>query len=876
MTCHLMRRTIVANIFAVLLMVVVLTPAMTQTTRERIAFQRDASPDGAPANVVVMFTDNATVAELPANADLTYPRITPALSPDGHLLAFASKVGEHFKIFTWALDEQNNATDRPVRLSTDEDADDKFPAWSPDGQRLTYLAIDANKKATLRIINKDGTDMKVLQEGITYFSTPSWSSDGSRLLIIDNVMGKPTLRTVSIENLGMSPISIRPKSKIITACYSPDGTRIAAIVAGKIGFELWSLPLSGITDKNSLPLLDKINGCANVAWLPSGVIVFNATSVGTQQDNSAFWFINPVEKKIAKSISAYAPKTSVRYFSACTTVVTTPKVAAKPPTPTPVIVPVTVTPTPPKHVVNGAIALTSPDANATVNGKVMLQMITQANVATIVLRIGTQNGGRYEDKYSYAMAVEQSGKTTTTMTHEWDTQELITVDPTRELPQKYAYFLRYPDQSYTLSVQAFSKDHKSVGTDSVTVTVANSLPDNSLPPNLSLHYNYVDPAPEEHFLVHGEGNLTGAYTQYTDSLDVSLDAMVRRDLVEIHTSNYDVRTYLDPVGNAKYTLSTDTQQSTIPEQYASALYSLTQSGDLSVISQRRKRLFLPLSQIVIPFPQDPVRVGSSWSKQMWVVSDLLARDASLVHAMFTVDGAELINGHHTVRIRAEYHLDSPTKLALRAAETTPGLPNASPTEKTPGAIGTAQVLPRGFMPPSMQNMPLTGTGANSISVNNSIGLRYAWFDIEKNKLVRVEDRVLYTFQVPYQAPPVPTPKVSTGGPAVVNMTGHGTMGGADDTTPDTALPIINVPGKGMVQVQRDSAGQLYAAGLGRISEDYMRRMAVNPSQPMGMPTTPPPAIGMQPAMPATPATTQMVTVRYLVQYSYNYQPAAGE
>ena len=60
---------------------------------------------------------------------LTYQ---PALSPDGKLLAYASDRSGEGNLDIWV---QQSATGEPLRL-TDHEADDREPAFSPDGSRI--------------------------------------------------------------------------------------------------------------------------------------------------------------------------------------------------------------------------------------------------------------------------------------------------------------------------------------------------------------------------------------------------------------------------------------------------------------------------------------------------------------------------------------------------------------------------------------------------------------------------------------------------------------------------------------------------------------------------------------------------------------------
>lgn len=898
-------RIVIASIFSVLLGIALPNAAMSQTLRERIAFQRNGTAM-IPGNVVVMFADNTTsnitAVDLADSTVCDYPRITPALSPDGHLLSFAAKPkgGTYDKLFTWALDDQNNAIDQPVRLTLqEEDVNERFPAWSPDGQRLAYLAIDQdNKKASLRIINKDGSEMKVLQESITYFSTPSWSPAGDKLLFINNVAGKPTL--ISTAPDGGITVNIRPTSKITAACYSSDGTHIAALLTDAKGqSELWSLPPSG---HGGIQLAEKITGCSSVNWLPSGTIVINAVKIGNKGDNNAFWFFDPATKQVTKGVTAYVASKAVGYFSARSSAITAASPAPLSPNVPPG--PDTTNNAPTQRAPSGgAITILSPNDAASVRGVVTVKMSALNNVASLVVRIDNQ--------FAYAATVEQSEDALAQVTYNWDTQALIALDPTRgDINEQWAYkqLLRYPDGDYTLVVNAFDKDNKPVGTDSIKVTVKNLLPDSALPADLVLQYKLQDPAPEERYLIHGEGNIFGAYTNYADSLDVSLNALVRRDLVEVNPNNsFSFRTYLDSLRDAKYPLETPIEDSTIPEEKASALYLQTETGDLSVMSQRRMRVFLPLSEINVPLPlesQGGVHVGDPWSHRMYIVTDLLARESTPVIAQLSIDGAEWINNRQTVRIRADYHLNAeagPVKLPIAPADATPGMHQnvlpASATMPAPANRGLGNPL-TGALNGTL-NALAAPAGNGSIDVQDAVGVRYAWFDYEQHKIVRVEDFILYNFQVPYTAPPAlpaprPHPKPQPAATPGATPGSPNTPGAApgspntpaadegDQLPPGTLRIMLNGQ---QLTAHPSRPGFMEVDGMGEIPMQQFLRLAEGgngPARRMPPPraATPTPSAAPTPAgMPGNGAqaeTQKMVTARYLVRLTYLYQPEPTE
>ena len=62
--------------------------------------------------------------------------IEPSLSPDGTRVAFASnaEAADNFDVYVKLLDVDG----QPVRLTTDA-ADDRLPAWSPDGTQIAFV-----------------------------------------------------------------------------------------------------------------------------------------------------------------------------------------------------------------------------------------------------------------------------------------------------------------------------------------------------------------------------------------------------------------------------------------------------------------------------------------------------------------------------------------------------------------------------------------------------------------------------------------------------------------------------------------------------------------------------------------------------------------
>ncbi|MEO8456650.1 MAG: hypothetical protein ABI559_02445 [Chloroflexota bacterium] len=131
---------------------------------DRILY-RGNYPDGSLAvcSVKTDGTDVQTLVHDPAGKALNY---SPALSPDGTLLAFVSNRDGNSLIYIANADGTN-----PIALFTDTGNEDS-PAWSPDGQ---WLAFSSNIAGAMQVYagHSDGT-------GVTRLTTdaqdinPAW------------------------------------------------------------------------------------------------------------------------------------------------------------------------------------------------------------------------------------------------------------------------------------------------------------------------------------------------------------------------------------------------------------------------------------------------------------------------------------------------------------------------------------------------------------------------------------------------------------------------------------------------------------------------------------------------------------------------------
>ncbi len=103
-------------------------------------------------------------------------QFTPAWSPDGRQLVYASDQDGDFELY---LREQSGQ----VRKLTDNAADDVHPAWTPAGDRILFASDRAGSYFRIYSMRADGSDVReVLAVANTHLMAPSVSPTGSRIV----------------------------------------------------------------------------------------------------------------------------------------------------------------------------------------------------------------------------------------------------------------------------------------------------------------------------------------------------------------------------------------------------------------------------------------------------------------------------------------------------------------------------------------------------------------------------------------------------------------------------------------------------------------------------------------------------------------------
>ena len=161
--------------------------------------------------------------------------VSPALSPDGSQVAFASNRGGTWNLYVLNLDsgETTRVTNSPEYESA--------PSWSPDGQWLACeLYLDENLEIGIVSVTDGNQEPIPLTDEPSTDHSPAWAPDGRHVAFISNRSGDNEVWLADLDKTGEERyinLSNTPSSAEGHPIWTGDGSKLAwTSTAQNIGF----------------------------------------------------------------------------------------------------------------------------------------------------------------------------------------------------------------------------------------------------------------------------------------------------------------------------------------------------------------------------------------------------------------------------------------------------------------------------------------------------------------------------------------------------------------------------------------------------------------------------------------------------------------
>lgn len=214
---------------------------------------------------LMLMADLARPATVLSNVAGVYER-EAVFSPDGRRVAFVSQRDEPAgsDVFVATLNNGRLEDVRNLTLGTLGSAGlDVTPAWSPDGSQIAFASNRDGSDFKLWVMNADGSNPRPLTPPGAYADVfPTWSPDG-RLIAFQRRNGD-AYRVGLLPAAGGAAALFEFDGDAYSPAWSPDGQRIAFV--GRIGSE-YDIHVRDASGAGPVTRIANLGADRNPAWI---------------------------------------------------------------------------------------------------------------------------------------------------------------------------------------------------------------------------------------------------------------------------------------------------------------------------------------------------------------------------------------------------------------------------------------------------------------------------------------------------------------------------------------------------------------------------------------------------------------------------------
>ena len=105
------------------------------------------------------------------------------------------------------------------------------PAWSPDGQTIAFVRLNASLGEPIYVVKADGSRLRNLTpKPVGAYAAPAWSPDGRKIAFVSDRDGNSEVYVMNADGSGKRNLT-RDRARDVFPIWSPDGRRIAFLRA---------------------------------------------------------------------------------------------------------------------------------------------------------------------------------------------------------------------------------------------------------------------------------------------------------------------------------------------------------------------------------------------------------------------------------------------------------------------------------------------------------------------------------------------------------------------------------------------------------------------------------------------------------------------
>ena len=158
-------------------------------------------------------------------------QLAPAISPDGTRVMFLSE-RDRLSVDLFVADTANHTDGRKVVSTAADPHFDSLQyinsagAWDPTGKRFAMAAVQDGDAVLVLINVADGSRNETRLQEVSQLFNPSWSPDGSQLVVSGLKGGLSDLYIYTVETRALRQLTADPYADVQPA-WSPDGATVA-------------------------------------------------------------------------------------------------------------------------------------------------------------------------------------------------------------------------------------------------------------------------------------------------------------------------------------------------------------------------------------------------------------------------------------------------------------------------------------------------------------------------------------------------------------------------------------------------------------------------------------------------------------------------